>query len=67
MAMSESKSEIRRKFDEIVNPQVDSNMSSTLCDFLMSDPGWRPVSDSAVDYVVRKLWHNQTDPRGGIQ
>lgn len=64
MAMSESKSEIRRKFDEIVKPQIDLNMSNTLCDFLLSDPGWRPVSEYAVDYVVRKLWLNQTDPRG---
>lgn len=62
MAMSDSKSEIDRKFREIIGPQIRPEMAQTLCDFIASG---RVKSQSTVDYVFARLWVNTPDPRKG--
>ena len=59
MAVSESKEEIDREFFNLVRPQTRSDMAKTLCDFLSAAPGVHRVSESAVLYVLGKLWIDQ--------
>jgi len=65
MGMSDSKESIVRKFREIVRPQVRPEIANTLADFLCAAPSQHRASDSAVNYVIGKLWLSHDDPREG--
>lgn len=59
--MSDSKNEIDRKFNNIVLPQISPEMARTLGDFLLAAPGQHSISESAVNYVIKRLWVDPTD------
>ncbi len=65
MGMSDSKSSIDRKFREIVQPQIRPEMANTLANFLWAAPGQHKPTDSAVRYVLERLWVDLNDPRKG--
>ena len=60
--MSDSKSETSRKFLEIVRPQSDPGMSVTLSNMLAASAN-HTISESAIDYVMARLWTSNIDPR----
>lgn len=60
--MSEAE-QIQRKFRAIVGPQVRPDMARTLCDFIDTAVDRGGVSESAVLYVINKLWVDRRDPR----
>lgn len=62
MAMSDEKRDVDRKFMSIIVPQVHIEMSNTLGDMLASSVN-HDISPSAIDYVLRKLWISDLDPR----
>lgn len=63
MAVSDSKSEIDRKFYEIIRPQVRPEMAKTLNDFVASGR----CSEQSVDYVIKRLWVHTPDPRKDVE
>lgn len=62
MAVNKSNEEIDREFFNLVRSQVRPDMSKTLCDYLAAAPAGREISESAVSYVLGKLWLDQPKP-----
>jgi hypothetical protein len=60
---NDAPSSIDRKFREITGRQVRPDMAETLCDFVDSVTDRGGVSESAVLYVLSKLWWTRSDPR----
>jgi hypothetical protein len=66
VAVGGSKEDIKRKFNEIVGPQIHPAIANTLTDFLLAAPGGQhEASESAVTWTLGRLWVDAIDPREG--
>ena len=62
MPMSKHDPTLARKFREIIIPQIRPEMANTLADMLGSNANFQH-NPSAIEYVLRKLWTSDLDPR----
>lgn len=65
MAANNSDNDVRRKFNEIVGPQIDPAMADTLVTFLRASAGQYASSDSSVTYVLNRLWRDRAEGAEG--